>query len=1065
MNVKNFLLVFACIFNLAICGCGKGPNISQEKTKAISMIEDDLGGKVKIDFNQSNLPVIGVNFSGAGIADSDLAILNSFSQLHNLDLANTNITNEGLTHVYGLTQLQSINLGGTKVTKDGIDKLKQTLPNCSVIIAKEAQQIDGKISNQEETLSFIERIGGKIIRDQKDPEKPVIGVILRDCDQVTDASIANLKSLHNIQMLDIVGTKVTDDGLSFLKNFPQLQMLFIGNSGFTNNGIAYLKNFPNLYSLMIGGSNINDTTLIYIKEISQLKRLKLIGTKITNAGLAKLRQLMPNCSIEIYEESLDMASSNAIDKFTEKALIECIESIGGDLIRDTEQPGQPVQGVIFNNCANDDDLVLLQGIPELKTLVLVNTKVTDLGLEHLKKIPSLRMLFIRECEISDAGLIQLQALPLLQWLSLTETKVSDDGLAHLKKFPALQILSLDFNDNITDAGLMHIKDLPKILILYLNYSQLTDVGLSYFEGLSQLQQIDLTGTYVTNAGVQKLRQKLPNCEVVFKTDSEVAVSLYKRLGAEFERNLQHPDKPITKINFLNGSDLDDEDLEHIKEFPHLIWLYLVDTKVTDAGLKHLNEVPKLGALAIINSTAVTDAGLANLTGLSQLQMLALVNTSVSDTGLEHLKNHKNISILMLPGNKGISDVGLAHLQGLTQLKQLNLTGTQVSNVGIEKLRHALPNCDIEPKNVSRQGTSLDEGNVVSIIQRLGGEVERNHELPNQPVTTVKFMDCENFTDADLAHLQRLPYLRFLAISNTRVTDSGLEYIKKLSQLRILIIQSNLITDNGLAHLGEMSQLGILNIVGNSRVTDTGLVKLKNLKKLQMLAISKTSITDSGLYNFREFPQLEILSLIGNPYLTDYGIVNLKGLSQLKRLDLAGPKVTASGLERLQQALPNCNISTRPGVSLISDNENLSQNNSGGPNDPMFQREKDATAKCWTKYRFILASHKSNSLDKYEGLDLKLAEIDMMFVDEELRNHIRWHIDWIKAVRKLDGSPIDVVTTIMEDGFLPSLRDVGNDSTMIAELKKHCNDVRASLSKKYNIALGEFTSYGPLPVLK
>lgn len=44
-------------------------------------------------------------------------------------------------------------------------------------------------------------------------------------------------------------------------------------------------------------------------------------------------------------------------------------------------------------------------------------------------------------------------------------------------------------------------------------TQVTDAGLDNLSGLTQLRELDLNFTKVTDAGVKKLRQALPKCEI------------------------------------------------------------------------------------------------------------------------------------------------------------------------------------------------------------------------------------------------------------------------------------------------------------------------------------------------------------------------------------------------------------------------------------------------------------------------------------------------------------------------------------------------------------------------
>lgn len=96
----------------------------------------------------------------------------------------------------------------------------------------------------------------------------------------------------------------------------------------------------------------------------------------------------------------------------------------------------------------------------------------------------------------------------------------------------------------------------------------------------------------------------------------------------------------------------------------------------------------------LEGTQVTDAGLAHLKGLTNLKSLDLYYTRVTDAGLVHLKGLKNLEWLRLEGTQ-VTDAGLVHLKGLTKLQTLSLYSTQVTPEGVKDLQQALPNCKIE----------------------------------------------------------------------------------------------------------------------------------------------------------------------------------------------------------------------------------------------------------------------------------------------------------------------------------------------------------------------------------
>jgi len=88
--------------------------------------------------------------------------------------------------------------------------------------------------------------------------------------------------------------------------------------------------------------------------------------------------------------------------------------------------------------------------------------------------------------------------------------------------------------------------------------------------------------------------------------------------------------------------------------------------------------------------------------------------------------------------------------------------------------------------------------------------------------------------------------------------------------------------------------------------DADLDQLQWLSTCKWLNLGKSGVTDAGLPQVKELTQLNWL-LLANTQVSDAGLENLKGLAQLQTLDLRGTRVTAAGVKKLQQALPNCEV--------------------------------------------------------------------------------------------------------------------------------------------------------------
>ncbi len=126
-----------------------------------------------------------------------------------------------------------------------------------------------------------------------------------------------------------------------------------------------------------------------------------------------------------------------------------------------------IQGVFFEGVEdfNDEKLASFDKLPQLDTLDLAATAVTDSGLKSLKKFPTIRTLALSRTAVTDAGLEHLTALPNLRVLLLYRTKVSDSGLAHLKKLTHLKTIELKRTEVSKQAAKELQSELPKCKVI------------------------------------------------------------------------------------------------------------------------------------------------------------------------------------------------------------------------------------------------------------------------------------------------------------------------------------------------------------------------------------------------------------------------------------------------------------------------------------------------------------------------------------------------------------------------------------------------------------------------
>jgi hypothetical protein len=186
---------------------------------------------------------------------------------------------------------------------------------------------------------------------------------------------------------------------------------------------------------------------------------------------------------------------------------------------------------------------------------------------------------------------------------------------------------------------------------------------------------------------------------------------------------------------------------------------------------------------------------------------------------------------------------------------------------------------VEMKRAREQREAVEE------IQKLGGEVQYDREfseslalMPNP--APPKLVWLQAFLDGDFFD----NVVGVLFKNCTQVTDAGLHHLRGLAQLQVLELDDTQISDAGLIHLQTLKQLQVL-LLNNTHISDAGLGHLKGLTQLQHVWLSNTHTTNAGLEH-------------------------LTGLTQLQDLNLVDTQVTDQGVRKLQQALPNCKITTK-----------------------------------------------------------------------------------------------------------------------------------------------------------
>ncbi len=335
-----------------------------------------------------------LNLGGTMITDDGLGELSALGSLRDLDLNFCQITATGLTNLHPLKSLQVLSLKETTIadeavsvlaefenlrlldlfetqmTKEGATRLKELLPNCTILHrslpanAVEQQAAQWALDNGGEVSRF-GKVGG--IEAVSEKYFAVFGLEFpKGKGPATGA--ANLERLPAIRWLNWYGLTSADAECEHIGKLVSLVNLLLESPDLTEVGLERLKSLSELVSLTLtSAKKIDDDAVAQLSAFQHLSKLQISNTPISDDGLSHLAGL---------KQSL-----------RDLTLRFCPNITGAGVQHLTE-------------------------LSKLRLLVLGSTPISDDAVQHLKQMKSLRVLDLYYTKISAKGAAELQkALP------------------------------------------------------------------------------------------------------------------------------------------------------------------------------------------------------------------------------------------------------------------------------------------------------------------------------------------------------------------------------------------------------------------------------------------------------------------------------------------------------------------------------------------------------------------------------------------------------------------------------------------------------------------------------
>jgi hypothetical protein len=308
--------------------------------------------------------------------DIDLAHIAGLTDLEDLDIQDSMVSDAGLVHLSKLYKLRRLNLLKTspagKITSDGMVHLKNLK------------------SLEELTIPT----------------------------GITDTGVEHLAALDALKKINLRGDGVTDKSMSVLAQMKSLENLEIMSRNVTNAGIEKLSQCPRLKTLSLQNTPITEATLSHLSKIKTLTGLSFWNTNINGKGLSFLKELPKLTDLSFMSEN-----------FTEDSTLHIGQVKTLKVLR--------LQYLSFD--FDDKTIANLSNLVSLKTLSITvgspqRLLFTDAGMAHFSKLVSLENLHINDCpNITDEGLKHFENLTSLRQLNLDKSKVTMAGVARLKE--------------------------------------------------------------------------------------------------------------------------------------------------------------------------------------------------------------------------------------------------------------------------------------------------------------------------------------------------------------------------------------------------------------------------------------------------------------------------------------------------------------------------------------------------------------------------------------------------------------------------------------------------------
>jgi serine/threonine protein kinase len=453
----------------------------------------------------------------------------------------------------------------------------------------------------------------------------------------------------------------------------------------------------------------------------------------------------------------------------------------------------------------DAGLASLAPLKKLKRLGVGVTSVTPAAVETIRSFPELEFL---QGFPDDAWLRPLAGMPSLRSMFFYRDHLSLEAVSWFKQYPNLTQLRFVECGEWPDEKLAHLKECAGLRQLEISYSPIDDSHIDRLSGLTQLTELNVTGTKLTEAGIKKLAAALPACQITW--DGGVVEPTITTATASTDR--QAAEKLRQHVAFLTIT------LSHGQRIsiPRASSEPLPAEPFQIVALDFIGVAPPAGFTSDTLLPAV--AGLRSLEAIENFAEGSF--TAAELARLADMPCAANLMVFRL----GYCELDASNLDTLRKFPKLTTLG----------LRAGRPTSEL--------------------IERLKQE---------HPAISTLLL-CDWGTDAAanqaaLVALAALPITDLMFLHNGKIDPALCQAVAKMPSLKVATIKVGGVRDEALRHLTDSGSIESLSL-DFTDATDELLPAIAKMPKLVFVNVWATNMTEAAVRKFvQEHPHIHVVA--------------------------------------------------------------------------------------------------------------------------------------------------------------------------------------------------------------